>query len=279
MIHREKSTILELRDVTLRRSGRALLRDLSWKIRPGEHWAVVGPNGSGKTTLLKVLVGYEWISTGTVIVMGNRFGYTNLPDLRTHIGWMSPSLERTIRPTMTVRQIVLAGTNASLDVYPPFEPEDEERCERRMEDLELLHVADTPFHVLSHGERCRCLIARSLMVDPDIIILDEPFAGLDMVVREEVSAQIDRMAAQSGGPAVIVVTHHVEEIPSCITHALALRNGRVVACGPRNETLTAPTLSEVFGVPISTEERNGRLYARITSSLDNGRALRGSTPS
>ena len=255
--------VLELRDVTLRRSGRALLRNISWRIEPGTHWAVVGPNGSGKTTLLKVLVGYEWITSGSVVVMGRRFGYTNLPDLRTHIGWMSPSLERTLRPTMTVRQIVLCGCNASLEAYPPFAEADEERAERRIDQLELRHVTETPFHVLSHGERCRCLIARALMVDPSILILDEPFAGLDMVVREEVGAQIDRMAAMPDGPAIILVTHHVEEISGCITHALAMRDGTVVARGAVDEVLTPRTLSMAFGVPIRTERHNGRLYARL----------------
>ena len=257
----ETTPIVDAQNVSVFRDGSAILRSVSWRIAPGEHWALLGANGSGKTTLLKILAGYEWPSEGTVAVLGNEYGHCDLREHRKQIGFVSAALEQQLPLDGAVLDIVLSGLDATLGVYRAF---DEDEIARARECLRLMDLdarAHRTFATLSQGEQQRTQIARALVRKPALLILDEPCAGLDPAAREDFLENLDALAASPHAPALVLVTHHIEEIRPWVSRILALRQGAVVHRGPAPELLTGEVLGTVFGRPcrVSHEKHRYRL--------------------
>ncbi len=255
--------LIELDRITLARNGRFILRDVTLTVRPGEHWALLGPNGSGKTTLLTIITAYTWPMEGTVNVLGHRFGNVDIREVRRRIGMVSSALFERVPPKDTLFDVVLSGRYASLGVWEEPPESDRERAREIIGFLDCSAIADRPYSVLSFGERQRALIGRALMPEPRLLILDEPCEGLDMHAREILLNRLDTLAAAPDGPALLMVTHRVEEIPPGITHAMVLKEGRVLAAGEKDAVLTSATLSTAMDIPIEILRRNGRIFAVV----------------
>jgi len=243
-----------------------LLDNVNWEVRQGEHWTVMGPNGAGKTTLLRIAGANSHPTGGEVTILGRELGRYDVRLLRERIGFVDERLDRSLRARgrMSCREIVLTGALGTVALLSDrLRPEQEERADRLLDLVGLSAIADRRFADCSHGERGRLLIARSLMPEPDLLLLDEPAAGLDLPARENlVRAMVDTAEAHPRMPSV-TITHHVEEIPPTCTHALLLRDGAVFAAGPVDEVLTSTLVSECFGVPVKISRAGGRFGARI----------------
>jgi iron complex transport system ATP-binding protein len=259
--------VVQLDHVSVVRDGVALLDDVSWQVRRGERWALLGPNGSGKTTLLKVVGSSLWPTSGIVDILGERLGRVDMRELRKRIAIVSASVSRTLRPGLAALDVVLTGRHAALETWW-HEYGDRDRDEARR----LLAAAgfgsdgfaDRPFGLLSEGERQQVLLARALMGRPDLLLMDEPAAGLDLGARERLLARLAALADDPTVPPMVLVTHHVEEIPPGVTHAALMRNARVVAAGPISEVLTGRAVSDAFGLSVAVDLREGRWSARAT---------------
>lgn len=272
--------IVELRDVTVRRSGRTILGPLDLRIEPGERWAVIGANGSGKTTLLSVLGLTLWPTSGTVDVLGARFGRVDARVLRERIGLASSAVEAVLRDDLAPVELVMTARHAATEPWwHVFTAADRARASELLAGLGMAAVADHPFGTLSAGERRRTSIARALMPDPDLLLLDEPAASLDLGARELLLRDLTGLAAGDRPDAMVLVTHHVEEIPAGFSHALALRAGRAVAAGPIDQVMTGPVLSETFALPIEVERRDGRRWARAAAAAEVAAAPDDTRPS
>jgi iron complex transport system ATP-binding protein len=255
---------LRLDAVTLRRDGVVVLRDVSWVATNAQRWVVVGPNGSGKTTLLAVAGARLHPSSGSVEILGNRLGASDWRAVRASVGFVSGSVVRSLRASLTARDIVMTGRYGALE--PWWHQYDDIDRARALELLALLGVddiADRAFGVISEGERQQVMVARTLMADPGLLLLDEPFAGLDLGARERLLARISALAADPMTAPTVLVTHHVEEIPPSFTHALVLGDGEVVAAGPIAATLDDAALTKAFGMPISVQRDGDRWTARL----------------
>lgn len=251
--------LLEMSEVTFVRDGRRILSPLSWRIRAGEAWVVLGRNGSGKTTLVRIAALREHPSSGWVEVCGERLGRVDIRRLRPRVGFASPAMLDLFRPTLTAEEIVVTARHDALEPWwHRYEAADHARARELLEQMGVTHTADRPLLTLSSGERQRVLLARVQMTDPELILLDEPTAGLDLGGREELVAELDELA---GERAIVLVTHHVEEIPPSFTHALLLADGEVLVSGPIDEALTAASLSACFGMDLRLERRAGRFTA------------------
>jgi iron complex transport system ATP-binding protein len=246
---------------SFRRDAVTILRDIRWTIRAGEHWAVLGPNGSGKTTLLRILSAYEWPTEGQVEVLGKRFGRYDLRELRKQIGIVSSALEPRIPPREDAVAVVLSGFDASIGLARNFTPDEDRRALAALEALGAGHLAMRRFGVLSQGERQRVLIARALIHRPPLLILDEPAEGLDPLARERLLEDLERFSARRDAPTIALVTHHLEEIPPFVTHALLLAGGSAIAEGRVEDVLTDENLSRAFGVPCEVVRQPGRRWS------------------
>jgi len=254
---------LALRGVGVVRDGRALLSGVDWTVGAGERWAVLGPNGSGKTTLLRICGAELHPTSGGVEVLGERLGRVDVRELRARIGWVSGALTRLLRAGITAREVVVTGRRAALETWwDAFGPADWSRAGTLLADAGMAAVADRPFGVISEGERQQVLIARALMGEPELLLLDEPAAGLDLGARERLVARLAALAADLSTPPLVLVTHHAEEIPPGTTHALLLRDGRVHAAGPVADVLTSEAVSEAFSVAVSVGRDAGRWTTR-----------------
>jgi iron complex transport system ATP-binding protein len=250
-------------DVSIVRGQTVLLSGVSWRVAPDERWVVLGPNGAGKTTLLALAAGRLHPTTGTVHVLGERLGAVDVFELRPRIGLSSAAMADRIPAGEQVVNVVLTAAYAVVGRFrEEYEVLDEVRARALLEQLGVVHLADRQYGTLSEGERKRVQIARALMTDPELLLLDEPAAGLDLGGREDLVRRLGELAADEQAPALVLVTHHVEEIPLGITHALLLRSGQVVAQGKIGEVLTPQHLSGTFGLPLSVHEESGRYYAR-----------------
>ena len=247
MPRRAPAPVLELSGLTVRRDGTPILRDLAWRILPGEHWVVLGPNGCCKTSLLKILLGYMSPTAGEFAVLGHHYGGADWRELRRLVGIVSSALHAQIPAEEFALETVISGRYAQLDLWVKPTRADHKAARQALRAVGLAGLAERPWHYLSQGERQRVLIARALVARPRLLILDEPCGGLDPVARTRFLAVIERLARQRKGPALILVTHHVEEITPALSHVLLLRAGRVVAAGPRETVLTSRTLSTAFG--------------------------------
>ena len=255
--------VIRMAGVAVRRGRATLLADVDWAVELDERWVVLGPNGAGKTTLLR-LAGAEMHPTvGTVDVLGERLGRVNLVELRTRIGMSSANLGLRMPGDERVADVVVSAGYGLLGRWRErYDATDTDRAARLLDALGMHGLAERTFGTLSEGERKRTLIARALMTDPELLLLDEPAAGLDLGGREELVSRLSGLALDPDAPAMVLVTHHVEEIPPGFTHALLLRAGRVVSAGPLAQALTGPALSQCFGLPLVVTSENGRYSAR-----------------
>ncbi|WP_405641843.1 ABC transporter ATP-binding protein [Streptomyces uncialis] len=248
------------------RGGTAVLQDVSLTVRPGEHWALLGANGAGKTTLLGLLGALVHPTQGTVEVLGHRLGRVDLRELRAAVGHVNP--RHPLRSPLRVRDVVLTGLANSVERQPRWEPTRAEvaRAERLTAALGLAERRDARWPTLSQGERARTLIARALMPEPRLLLLDEPATGLDLPGRELLLTALDTLRRERPALATVLVTHHLEELPPGTTHALLLRDGRALAGGPVAEVLTDGQVSECFGLPLTLSRDAGRWTVRAGRS-------------
>ena len=262
------TTVLRLEGVTVRRAGRTILGPISWTVRPGERWVVFGPNGSGKTTLLQVASTYLWPSTGEVSVLGQPIGGVDARGLRESIGYAGAGLERSIADDIDALDVVMTARHAALGPWwHRYTAADRDRAAGLLDRMGIGDLGSRTFGTLSTGERRRVQIARALMPAPRLLLLDEPAAGLDVGARETLIEDLDTLARDPALAAIVLVSHHVEEIPTGFGHALVLGRGRAVAAGPIRSALASGPLSEAFERPLVVDHREGRISARGAREL------------
>jgi iron complex transport system ATP-binding protein len=254
--------ILEVSGLRVARGRTTILHDVSWRVARSEHWVILGANGSGKTSLLKALTGFLSPTAGEFAVLGQRYGASDWRDLRLKIGVVTSAFTLSIPPSEVALDTVISGKYAQLDLWHAGTRTDRTAALRLLRASGLGALAEREWAYLSQGERQRVLIARALMARPRLLILDEPCAGLDPVAREKFLTFLERLARRRACPALVLVTHHVEEITPAFTHALLLRQGRVHAAGPRQTVLTSANFSQVFGLPLRLGRRGGRFSLR-----------------
>jgi iron complex transport system ATP-binding protein len=261
-----KQKVIELDGITVDRDVR-ILTDVAWDVRSGEHWAILGANGSGKTSLLSVLAGYLTPSDGMVRVCGQTYGEVDWREVRKRFGVVSSTVRQAIEPCEPADEIVISGREAVINYWGIPSSAEKRRARRILREVEGLHLVDRPWGVLSQGERQRVLIGRALMADLQLLILDEPCAGLDPVARETFLGFVNRLVRRPGAPTVLLVTHHVEEIPPAFSHVLVLKKGRVLVAGRKADVLRSDLLSEAFGEKVKVSRSRGRysMSVRVTS--------------
>ena len=254
---------LELDDIVFARDGRRIIDHVSLRVERGENWLVLGANGSGKTTLLRIAAMYEHPSHGTVRVLGEQLGRTDVRRLRRRVGYASAALAAQFRPELAAHEIVMTARYAALEPWwHRYDDADRDRARDCLDQMGVGGFADRTLGSLSSGEQQRVFLARTLMNEPGVILLDEPSARLDLGGREQLVHALDDIADDDDAPPFVVVTHHLEEVPSSVTHALLLRDGRAVTQGELGDALTSAALSECFGMHLVVDRRDdGRLTA------------------
>ena len=257
------ASVLELTDVSVVRDGNTILDSVSWAVDSDERWVVLGPNGAGKTTLLSVASASIHPSSGTARVLDDTLGKVDVFELRPRIGFASTQLARRVPESETVLDVVLTAAYSVTGRWnEQYDDIDTRRARRVLAEWKLDHLEGRRFGSLSDGEQKRVQIARAVMTDPELLLLDEPAASLDLGAREELLQLLGGYASSSQAPGIVMVTHHVEEIPRAFTHALLLKQGRIQASGPLAEVITAENLTETFGMDITVEQHDGRFAAR-----------------
>ena len=267
MTENQKS-LLQILGASLSRGETLVLRDFSWTVQRGEPWAVLGPNGSGKSTLVQVLQGWLWPQAGEVSVLGRHFGSDDVSELRRHVAWVGNEVEPEFPAHQTVSELVMSGAVGTLGIQ--FEqPDAGQRAAARkaLKLMNLTHLAKRPFNRLSQGQRRLAVIARTLAMRPELLLLDESTSGLDPVARERFLERIAGLLHTDSRPLVVYITHHLEEILPGFTHVLLLREGRVVAAGPRKRVLTPALLEKTFDARFRLSVRDGRLWGSIQSRM------------
>jgi iron complex transport system ATP-binding protein len=262
---RPATPALRLEHVWVVRDGTPLLDDISWVVGRPERWALLGPNGSGKTTLLKVAGSSLWPTRGVVEILGDRLGRVDMRQLRQRIAMVSASVSRTLRPELSALDVVLTGRHATLETWwHEYSEQDRDEARALLSEAGLgaAGFAERRFGLLSEGERQQLLLARALMGRPELLLMDEPAAGLDLGARERLLGRLASLASDPSVPPLVFVTHHLEEIPSGVTHAALLRGAQLLAAGPAEDVLTSAGVSEAFGVSVVVERRHGRWSAR-----------------
>jgi len=255
--------VLELAGVSVRRGQATLIEDIDWTVEEDERWVVLGPNGAGKTTLLQVASAQIHPTTGVVGILGEVLGTVDVFELRPRIGLTSAALAERIPRAERVHDVVVSASYSVLGRWREhYDRLDHGRAEELLTEVGAGHLTDRTFGTLSEGERKRVQIARALMTDPELLLLDEPAAGLDLGGREDLVSTLSVLAMDEMSPATVLVSHHVEEIPPGFTHVLLLREGRVMAAGPLERVLTEDVLSATFGMPLQVTEEDGRWAAR-----------------
>ncbi len=257
------ATVAQLSGVGVRRGRKWLLKDIDWKVDDEQRWVIIGPNGAGKTTMLQLLSTQMFPTEGTVEVLEQRMGEIDVFELRPRIGMVSIALAEKLPRSERVADVVVSAAYGVIGKWrEDYDYVDYRRAVDLMTYMNVDHLASRTFGTLSEGERKRTQIARALMSDPEILLLDEPAAGLDLAGRESLVASLADLCADPKAPTTVLVTHHLEEIPAGVTHALCLKDGGVVAAGPIAATLTNEVLSETFGIPIIVSNAHGRWSAR-----------------
>ncbi len=257
------ASVLELTDVSFVRNGNRILDSVSWTVDEADRWVILGPNGAGKSTILQLASAHSHPTTGTVDLLGERIGKVDVFELRTRIGLAATGLARRIPATERVGDVVLTAAYAVTGRWQErYESFDLERAAEVMDAWDLSALSTRTFGTLSDGERKRVQIARAVMTDPELMLLDEPAGSLDLGARESLLQSLEDYASSSLAPAIVMVTHHVEEIPPGFTHGMLLRDGGIVAAGPLDEVLTDARLTETFGLPLEVRRERGRWSAR-----------------
>ncbi|CAH8713826.1 ATP-binding cassette domain-containing protein [Paenibacillus thiaminolyticus] len=253
--------MIQLEQIRFQREERTILDDVNWSVNPGEHWVLLGRNGSGKTTLLELITAYQFPSSGTVRVLGHTYGQCDVREVRQRIGYISQSLVEKLTLRDPVWEVVATGAFAWLRFYQEIPKEVKERAQQLLEEFHLGRLADQPLAVCSQGERKKIMLARALMGDPELLIMDEPCSGLDIYEREKL---LEDMALLSGRDlGIVYVTHHSEEIIPLFTHVALLHEGRMVASGLKREVMTPELLSETFDMPVQVDWTNDRPWIRV----------------
>lgn len=242
---------LSLTNVSLERQNKKLLNNVTWQVNKGEHWAILGLNGSGKTSLLKLITAEYWTSQGSMEVLGNQFGGTDISNIRTKIGIVGSFIAERLSPHMLAEKIVLTGKYKSSILYTEYGEKELEEARQMLISIGGEHLLGRIYASLSQGEKQLLLIARSLMGSPEILILDEATSGLDLFARKKLLTQIEQITSLPNAPTIIYVTHHAEEITRSFTHVLLLKKGNIIAKGPKNEVLTEEILSDFYDQPVS----------------------------
>ena len=257
------TAVVELAGVTIVRGGARLLDSIDWTVDEADRWVIIGPNGAGKTTLLQIVAAQMHPTEGVAGLLGEVLGAVDVFELRPRIGLTSAALADRLPRSERVSDVVVSASYAVLGRWrEEYDEQDHQRAKVLLTELGIGHLSERTFGTLSEGERKRVQIARALMTDPELMLLDEPAAGLDLTGREQLVRSLSSIATAEGSPAMVLVTHHVEEIPPGFTHALLLKQGHVIAAGPITEALTAQTLSETFDLALSLDHREGRYTAR-----------------
>ena len=255
--------VLELADVTVRRGQATLIEGIDWTVEEDERWVVLGPNGAGKTTLLQVASAQIHPTSGVAGILGEVLGTVDVFELRPRIGLTSAALAEKIPRAERVHDVVVSASYGVLGRWREhYDRLDHSRAEELLTEVGASHLTDRTFGTLSEGERKRVQIARALMTDPELLLLDEPAAGLDLGGREDLVSTLSVLAMDEMSPATVLVSHHVEEIPPGFTHALLLRQGKLVAAGPLEQVLTEDVVSTTFGMPLHVSQNDGRWAAR-----------------
>ncbi len=245
----EKNIVIELDKVTFLRGAKSILKSINWTTRQGEHWFIMGNNGSGKTTLMELLMGYLWPQKGSVSVLGKRYGKVYLQDLRREIGYVSPWIFKRMSDFIPVEDIVASGTDASVGYYGPIPPSLKKKINQKLQFFGCADLLKRKFGTLSSGQQFKVIMSRSLINNPSILIFDEPFSLLDIGSRLNMYRYIDLLGRQRGGPQLIMVTHHLDDITATFTHGLLIREGRIYRQGTKIEILDAGVLAGAFGIP------------------------------
>lgn len=260
------SRVIDFNNVSVIREKRAILNNVDWQVEANQRWVVIGPNGAGKTTLLRVAAAQIHPSHGQAEILGERLGEINVFHLRTRIGFASSALASHIPNSETVLDAVMTASYAVTGRWnEKYDDIDERRARRVLSEWQLSEFAERAFGTLSDGERKRAQIARSVMPDPELLLLDEPVSSLDLAAREQTLSIISQYAQSPFAPAMVMVTHHLEEIPAGFTHALIIREGQIFAAGEINSTLTSEKISEAFGFNLVVTHEGGRFRARAAN--------------
>lgn len=257
--------VINIQNVSWARDGKQILQKIHWEVLKGENWTVFGLNGSGKTTLLSMINGYLWPTTGEISVLGEKFGQTDVRELRKSIGWVSSSLQERVKQHDITQHIVVSGKYASIGLYEIPTKEDFDQAYKLMKQLDCHHLVDRIYQTCSNGEKQRILIARSLMAYPELLILDEPSNGLDFIAREELMSTIDKITKQDDAPTIILVTHHVEEMIPTFTHTLLLKDGMVFEQGKSKQLINSSCLSRFFEKQVQIKWQNDRPWLSLLS--------------
>ncbi len=255
--------VVEMVNLSCVRDKQYILKEVNWHVKAGEHWAIVGLNGSGKTTLLNIINGYVWPSSGGIKVLGKEFGRVDIWDIRRSIGWVSPSLQERLYVHEEVVDIVLSGKYASIGLYERPAAADLERASDLLDQIGCASLAERRYETLSQGEKQKVLIARALMNNPKLLILDEPCSGLDILSREQFLSTIEKLCRREEAPNLLYVTHRIEEIMPVFAKALLLRRGEVHSLGDTGAVLTSENLSRFFEIPVDVQWRAGRPWIMV----------------
>jgi iron complex transport system ATP-binding protein len=254
--------VIELRDVTVRRDGASVLRDIAWRTQSRQNWAVLGRNGSGKTTLLSVVLGYVWPTAGSVAVLGDAYGRCDIRAVRRRIGIVGDAMDARLDHSATCVDVVVMGLRAATRMFAPATAAERERAHAALERVGSAGVAQRRLDEVSQGQRRLVTLARALVADPPLLLLDEPCSGLDFVAREHVLDQLDKLT-HDRSRQLVLVTHHPEELVAGITHVLVLEAGRVAVVGNKFEVMNSAALSTVLGVPVAVSWHDGRPLVRL----------------
>lgn len=256
------TNVLRFSDVTYVRNGRPILGGINWEVDETQRWVILGPNGAGKTTLLRIATANDYPTTGTVEVLGERLGTFDIWEFRNRLGFASTATARRIPANETVRDLVMTAAYGVEGRWnEQYDEMDARQANRILAEWQLTDLAEAPFGTLSDGERKRAMIARAVMTDPEMLLLDEPSASLDLGARERLLQMLSGFAQSPSSPAMIMVTHHVEEIPPGFTHVLLISDGLVQAAGPIATTLTEENLAATFGMQFELSNDRGRYAA------------------
>lgn len=263
---RQRPPVIAVAQLRVERDA-PILNGIDWTVARGEHWVILGANGSGKTSLLSTLTGYMPPTAGDISVLGETYGRSDWRELRKRIGICSSSIHHMMEGHETALSAVISGRHAMVGMWGEVRDDERRQALRILRQVEAEKIRDRPWRFLSQGERQRVLIGRALMARPELLILDEPCAGLDPVAREHFVQFLERLARSKGAPTLVLVTHHVEEIMPAFSHVLVLKGGSVLACGPKAKILTSGTLSRAFQAPVRLRRQRGRYSLAVTPSL------------